>query len=313
MKRKYRKIDVHIWNDEKFCTLSDQAQLLFLFTLTHPNLTSIGAMRATIDGLANELWGRKGLPKGYAKGYHELFGKGIVKHDERVGFWWFPNFIKYNLPENPKVVKSWENAIYYLPECEMRDELIITIQQVMEEKGYAKWLPKGFVERYTIGYAKPYRKGIPKGMAYQITDNREQITDIKETKGKKSFDYMKYAEEFLSVYPNPTNKMKTIEVYKKLVKNIETHQEVLLGIKQHKLEHEWAVKHNSFKNGWWNADRFIREEIWKETKQEEYYRENSKGNNAQRNKPNRSAYQQHMQETRTELRQKANPDNVGKV
>ena len=45
---KYRKVDPKIWNDEKFRELSDSAKLLFLFLLTHPHMTPLGAMRATV-------------------------------------------------------------------------------------------------------------------------------------------------------------------------------------------------------------------------------------------------------------------------
>ena len=51
----YRKIDVRIHNDFKYRQLSDKAKLLFLTILTHPQLTSIGAMKATQAGLAEEM------------------------------------------------------------------------------------------------------------------------------------------------------------------------------------------------------------------------------------------------------------------
>ena len=52
---RYRKIETRIWNDQKFNELSDDGKLLLLMLLTHPHLTSIGAMRATLPGLASEL------------------------------------------------------------------------------------------------------------------------------------------------------------------------------------------------------------------------------------------------------------------
>ena len=52
---RYRKVEVRIWNDEKFRRLSDDGKLLFFALLTHPNLTGIGAMKASRSGLAEEL------------------------------------------------------------------------------------------------------------------------------------------------------------------------------------------------------------------------------------------------------------------
>ena len=56
----YRKVSTRIWNDERFMSLPDTSKFVFLFLLTHPNMTSIGAMRGTIPGLAAELsWPEK--------------------------------------------------------------------------------------------------------------------------------------------------------------------------------------------------------------------------------------------------------------
>lgn len=51
----YRKIDTRVWNDQKFNELTDNGKLVFFLLLTHPYLTSIGAMRASLPGLACEL------------------------------------------------------------------------------------------------------------------------------------------------------------------------------------------------------------------------------------------------------------------
>lgn len=140
---RYRKIDPRIWNDAKFRGMTDEGKLVFFFLLTHPNMTAIGAMRHTVPGMAAELgWSIER----FRKGFGEPFRKGIVKHDERASFVWLPNFIKYNPPENPNVVKAWDASIDYLPECNMLNELL---QHV---KGFLEELPKGFQE--------PFRKGL---------------------------------------------------------------------------------------------------------------------------------------------------------
>ena len=64
----YRKIDTRIWNDAKFNALSPNGKLAFLFILTNPNMTALGAMRATIEGLSAELR----IP---AEAFREVFGE----------------------------------------------------------------------------------------------------------------------------------------------------------------------------------------------------------------------------------------------
>ncbi len=55
----FRKIDVRIWNDAKFQSLADEGKLIFFLLLTHPNMTALGAMRCSLDGLLAELEGNR--------------------------------------------------------------------------------------------------------------------------------------------------------------------------------------------------------------------------------------------------------------
>jgi hypothetical protein len=65
---RYRKIAPRIWNDEKFGELSDDAKLIFFLLLTHPHMTALGAMRATLAGLAAELrWAVKRFQRALTK------------------------------------------------------------------------------------------------------------------------------------------------------------------------------------------------------------------------------------------------------
>jgi hypothetical protein len=67
---RYRKVSVQIWNDALFRTFTDDGKLAFLFVLTHPQMTSLGAMRATVAGLAAELgWKPQRLREAFAKAY----------------------------------------------------------------------------------------------------------------------------------------------------------------------------------------------------------------------------------------------------
>ena len=146
---KYRKVDPYIWNDDKFSSLSDDGQLVFLFLLTHPHQTSLGAMRATLPGLAAERgWTEKRLSKAFG----EAFRKGMVKHDPDRAFIWIPNFLRYNPPENPNVVKSWVSALGFLPECSLKNELIQHVEAFAE----------GFGKPFREALPEAFRKGLPK-------------------------------------------------------------------------------------------------------------------------------------------------------
>lgn len=118
---RYSKIESSILNDGKFNRLSDDAQLVFFRLLVHPHLTSLGAMRATVAGLASEIrWPLERLREALG----EVFREGMVELDEDAHFLWLPNFLKHNQPESPNVVRSWVKALDYLPECGLRTRMM---------------------------------------------------------------------------------------------------------------------------------------------------------------------------------------------
>jgi len=142
---RYRKVDPRIWNDAKFMALSERAKLVFFFLLTHPHLTMLGAMRASLAGLAEEL----GWPaEAFREAFGEAFQKGMVKHDPKACLIWLPNFLKYNRPESPNVVKTWPEAFELLPECSLYRELFQSV------KAYAEGLGQAFGKAFAEAWAK---------------------------------------------------------------------------------------------------------------------------------------------------------------
>jgi hypothetical protein len=180
---RYRKIDVRIWNDAKFQSLDDKGKLAFFMLLTHPGMTPLGAMRATPSGLAEELgWSVEDFREAFAK----ICGKGMAKHDERVHLVALPNFIKYNPPVSPNVVRAWESCLDMLPECDLKNEVIQTGKAFAEgmSKGFGKALPKAF------------REGAPKSMPIQ-----EQEQDIERGSGEESLALTHARETFTDELP----------------------------------------------------------------------------------------------------------------
>ncbi len=117
----YRKIDIRIWLDQKFNALSSDSQFIFLYLLTHPQLTALGAMRSTVPGLSAELdWP---LDR-FEVAFEALCQQALVAIDQKACFVWAMNFLKYNPPESPNVVKSWGTGLEYLPECDLKNQLI---------------------------------------------------------------------------------------------------------------------------------------------------------------------------------------------
>jgi hypothetical protein len=122
---RYRKIDVRLWGDEKFRLLNRDAKLIFLFLLSCPGQTMVGAMRATMPGLACELQMGE---REFRAAFGQLSTRGMVKFNEEAGLLWLPNWLRYNRPESPSVVKSWPTALQLLPQCRLKSEIVKKLQ-----------------------------------------------------------------------------------------------------------------------------------------------------------------------------------------
>jgi hypothetical protein len=152
---RYRKIDPRIWTDEKFMSLKDQSKLMFLYVLTHPNMTAVGAMRATIEGLAAELrW--KVSEARQAIGH--AMSLGMIVANNSCGYIELPNFLKYNEPEGPNSVsKAWIEALYWIPECREKRRLISKCRKYLDAKsdGFKHAMPDGIWDAFSDGKSDP--------------------------------------------------------------------------------------------------------------------------------------------------------------
>ena len=181
---KYRKIDVRIWNDAKFRDLSHNAKLVFFFLLTHPNMTALGAMRSTLSGLAEELDFEL---EAFREAFREAFAKGMVKHDSKACLIALPNFIKYNQPESPNVVKAWANSLDLLPECDLKNDVISLSANAL--KGYSK----AFREALPEAFLKTYPKSMP-----NQEQEQEQEQELNTNNTRASFEKIETQGEYVA-------------------------------------------------------------------------------------------------------------------
>ena len=98
-------------------------------------MTSLGAMRASIAGLASEIgWSEKA----FRNALSEISGEAMVGVDEKASFLAIRNFLRYNKPESPNVIRSWGAALDLLPECPSKNRLIAHVLE------HVKALPEAF-------------------------------------------------------------------------------------------------------------------------------------------------------------------------
>ncbi|MEX0385839.1 hypothetical protein [Spiribacter onubensis] len=231
---RYRKIDTRIWNDEKFNELSDDAKLVFFMVLTHPNMTALGAMRHTIAGLAEEMgWSTEG----FREAFREASLKGMIEHDPKASVIALPNFIRYNGPESPNVVKAWSTALDLLPESEVTNRVVMRAARLAEDKGegFAKALPEAFL--------KDFAKTSPKGMPNQEQEQEQEQEQKKNppspptekaTGGGGDFeeDFCEAYESFPKRKPSH-NRKEALRAYQARRRAGVTKEELLAGVQRY--------------------------------------------------------------------------------
>jgi hypothetical protein len=131
----YRKVDPKFWSDAKVRRVSDDGRYVFLFVLTHPSMTALGAMRATGAGLAAEL----GWPvRRFRRALMESVAQGMVEINDAAAYVGLPNFLRYNEPNGPNAVTgAWPRALDLIPECPERQRLVARCCRYLESRSDA--------------------------------------------------------------------------------------------------------------------------------------------------------------------------------
>ena len=193
-KEKFRKVSPQIWGDKKFRALPVHTKLAFVFVLTHPNLTALGAMRHTAQGMAAEIGWEAGE---FRKAFDELTALGMVRYDAEASFVWLPNFLRYNGPDNPNVVKGWRGALALLPECEGKRQLIQAAKKAVSSRGKAfeQALPEPFHKPFGEPLPEPFGEGMP-----NMEQEQEQELLLGPQQRQQRDDA---AAEFLSILYRP--------------------------------------------------------------------------------------------------------------
>lgn len=171
---RYRKIDIRIWNDRKFRELDDKAKLAFFLVLTHPDTNQLGMLRSRSVALAMELgWHQDVMSDAILM----LCQMGMLMVDDKAGFIFIPNFLKYNSPNGPNAVKGWEGLLDKMPECALLDHAISSL--------------KPFVDGLSEGLRNAIPNDIKNAMAHAIPNDIKDAPRIQEQEQEqKQYQYI---------------------------------------------------------------------------------------------------------------------------
>lgn len=164
---RYRKIDTRIWNDRKFRELDDKSKLAFFLVLTHPDTNQLGMLRSRPVALAMELgW----HPDVMSDAILTLCRMDMLMVDDKAGFIFIPNFLKYNPPNGPNAVKGWAGLIDLMPECDLLSRALV----------YLKPTIFGLSEGVRSAIPDDVKNAISHAIQDGITDDKEMPSRIQE-------------------------------------------------------------------------------------------------------------------------------------
>ena len=107
--------------------------------------------------------------KVFREAFHEVIEKGMCVCAERDGLIWLPNFMRYNPPESPNVLKSWAGALEDCPECSLKIEIF---QHV---KALSKGFGKGFIEAFNEAFGEGDPQPLPNQEQEQEQENEDSL------------------------------------------------------------------------------------------------------------------------------------------
>jgi len=151
---RYRRVSGEFWLDSRVRALPlEDCRWAFLYVLTCPSMTSVGAMRATVAGLAAELGWKL---KRFRNALDPLVACGMVELNEPAQYLGLPKFLKHNAPESHNVVRGWVKALGLVPDCPERRALIARCRDYLAARESAGDLKQGFRQAYEEALAEAF-------------------------------------------------------------------------------------------------------------------------------------------------------------
>lgn len=208
---RYRKVEQHIWSDQKFCALTPlqpSGQALWFYMLTGPATTAIpGLMKFSIPGCADDLgWSLED----FSKAFQEVLSLGMAKYDRKAKLLWLPKAVKYNKPASAHVVTSWHDQWELLPECDLKREAYDGLQSFID----------GLDETYVNAFAKAIRKpslmALPNQEQKQDQDQDQDQDSLAPTPSGPPPQTSDFDQSELVLDEQPTEKKKNLPAVQKV-------------------------------------------------------------------------------------------------
>ena len=175
---RYRNIYCQIWNDDKFPFSSDDCKLVMFHIFTTPLSTPFGLFKASLGSLADEM---RWPTEKYEKAFQEAVAKGFIKYNNKYYVIHICNYLRYNPPANPNVLKGWAKIYSEIPQCDLKN----TFYQIL--KGLVKGFHEGFQQAFVEAWGRPIviQEQYQEQKQYQKKKKKQYLQECEECKEEK--------------------------------------------------------------------------------------------------------------------------------
>jgi len=217
MNPKFRKIEPAFWTDEKMSLQEPDVKYLALYLLSSPHSNAAGCYY---------------LPPGYAcadlgwtieqftQAIKKLEDIGFALYDVQARVVFLPNYLRHNRPENPKSLQTIQNALAFLPHCELTEQAIATIQELYPNffRTTSELKPnQNRTETEQLPNQTPHEKEIEKEIEIENEKDKKHMC-VSTKEDKKSFTYSEDFENFWSIYPRRIEKRRAYRAWQARLK-----------------------------------------------------------------------------------------------
>lgn len=175
---RYQKINIRIWNDEKFGKMEAETQRVLLYLLTCPHSNIVGFYVLKPGYATDDL---RLSSKEFLKHIKKICDSGIAYYDEADQVVIIKNYLLYNPITNPNQLKAAKDMVLSLPKTHLFQEFMDILE------GLPEGLTKGLLEVIRKDFGKPTVtvtdtvKDIKKNNSIPYT---EIIEDLNQLSGK---------------------------------------------------------------------------------------------------------------------------------
>jgi uncharacterized phage protein (TIGR02220 family) len=182
---RYQKINIRIWNDEKFTSLDPDSQRVFLYLLTSPHSNIVGFYILKQGYAIEDL---KMSSKDFGKSLAKICSQGMAAYDDQLQVILLKKYLSYNPITNPNQLKAAQEMIHGLPKTYLFQEFINIIE------GLPEGLTKGLIEGLSKDFGKATvtvtdKDTVTDSVSFKESNNKipyeEIISDFNEKSGKK--------------------------------------------------------------------------------------------------------------------------------